>query len=77
MTAITNHIWIAIAALLIYAVFRRYLRWLLYIGVGLAIITSLPYITHGQVPPWGESAVPWIEQLAQDAWGALRPALHL
>jgi hypothetical protein len=75
--AITNHIWVAIAALLVYAVLRQYLRWLLYIGIGFAVVTSLPYVMRGQAPPWAVSAVPWLTQLAQQAWGTLQPALHL
>jgi hypothetical protein len=77
MTAIVNHIFLAFAALLIDAVFRRYLPWLLYIGIGFAVVTSLPYVMRGQAPPWAVSAVPWLTQLAQQAWGTLQPALLL
>lgn len=74
--AVKNHILLVIGVLLAYAIFRRYLRWLLYIGLGFTAVTSLPYVMRGQAPPWAASAVPWFPQLAQRALGIVQSPPH-
>ncbi len=75
--ALTQHIVLAIVAILVFAVLGRFLRVFMYIVIGLVITTSLPSLLHGEVPPWIVAAVLWIEQLAQRTLGTLLPAFRL
>ncbi|HEV2359758.1 MAG TPA: hypothetical protein VGZ23_19385 [bacterium] len=76
--ALTQHILLGIVAIVVFAVLWRLLRVFVYIAIGLAIVTRLSSLLHGQVPPWIAAAVPWLEQLARRAGGTLlQPTLRL
>jgi len=74
---IVNHALLALCVIVAFMILWRLLRVFIYIGIGIAILVSLPYLMHGQVPPWANSVIPWLQQFAQWAWGMLRPILHL
>lgn len=55
-----EHIALAIAALLLLALFGRLLRLLIGAAVIALLLLSLPDLLHGRLPPWAQEAGAWI-----------------
>jgi len=78
---VVGHILLGITAILAVGILWRLLRIVVCIALGIVLLTGLPDLMRGQVPPWLASVAAaggsWLAQCALRARDILRPILHV
>lgn len=68
-------------AILILGLLRCALRNFVYIGLEILILANLPYLTHGQLPPWVmpfvTAGTDWLSHLIGNGIGSFQGPLRL
>ena len=80
-TSLIQDTLLAIVVILVFGFLWRTLRVFVYIGFGILLVINLPYLMHGQIPPWiipfVTAGTTWLSRVVGNGIGSWHGSLRL